>query len=516
MELELVQLQAETHIRELEEMIQLLLERSMYEDYYAEGLEKISRYQGRVAEQRQLAVLVDGMKADCWARAVLIKAFSAAIIADLVKPLRILLKQQREIAKELRTNINTEQKRVNSYEKALELAQTSYKEQFRKAEHVVFRAEQEQQYEKRQEIQAMNETLKEVLSHYKEALERYNQHLPRHQQAVADVLERYREGEATRLREMGKSLRKMQTMLIECGENTRKVAEQQSELYAKCEDMWDIGSFAADISLNVTPHLFEPYIGSHPSFLDLADQIPTLSYANCLSEQPVEAKGRMEKLVTQAWSDVLGSKNLQVFRDMVREQWGRKLWISTLNVRRAQGLFRLDYTGFCSIAELMNVVLDECETASDISTAKSCIILSQTFYTLPKAEKQFLQAKIVAHTLWRQPETWDSIVQDGIDKELAKQKAYGCTGQAADQKSTVFGQLSSYVHVMSLFDVDVLVIKAVLGRFCAVYAFEEEEMGMLLEISSSSQSCRSLSMDVVSLKDSPAPRSESYAEDSPK
>ena len=514
MELELVQLQAETHIREVEEMIQLLLERSMYEDYYAEGLEKISRYQGRIAEQRQLAVLVDGMKADCWARAVLIKAFSAAIIADLVKPLRILLKQQREIAKDLRTNLSNELKRVNSYEKALELAQNSYKEQFRKAEDVVFRAEVGQQYEKKL-IQAMNGALKEALLQYKDTLERYNQHLPRYQQAVADILQRYREGEATRLREMGKSLRKMQTMLIECGENTRKLAEQQSELYEKCEDMWDIGSFAADVSLNRTPHLFEPYIGSHPSFLDLADQIPTLPYANCISKQPVEAKGRMENLVTQAWSDVLGSQKLQVFRDMVREPWGRKLWISTLNVRRAQGLFRLDYTGFCSIAELMNVVLDECETASDISTAKSCIILSQTFYTLPRTEKQFLQAKIVAHTLWRQPDTWDSIVQDGIDKELAKQQACGCTSQAADQKSTVFGQLSSYVHVMSLFDVDVLVIRAVLGRFCAVYAFEEEEMDMLLEISSS-ESCRSLSMNVVSLKDSPEPRSESYAEESPK
>ena len=516
MELELAQLQGEAHIRELEELVQLLLERSMYEDYYAEGLERISRHQGRVAEKGQLAVLVDGMKAECMARAEVVKAFSVAISTDLVKPLQKLLLQQRAVAKDLRTTVQIEQKQLKAYKTDLEVAQNSYKEQFRKAEEIIVRAEQSQQQAKKQVIQAMNGALKEALGQYKTALEAYNQYIPMHQEKVGKTLGRHTEGEMCRVHEMGETLKKLHAMLLESEEKLRKVTNEQSVLYSKCEDLRDVGVFATGFRQIMTPCVFEPYVGTHPAFVNLEDRVPVISGANFAFEPPAEVKGKMEKLVTQAWSDILGSQQLLVFRDMVREQWGRKVWISCLNVRRAQGLFRLNYGGFCSIAELMNVVLDECEAANDIATAKSCIILSQTFFNMPKAEKQFLQAKITTHTLWRRPETWDSIVQDGIDQELAKQRACGCTDLSTDHKSTVFGQLSSYAHVMSLFEVDASVAESVLEKFCASYSFTKEEIGLLLEISSAClTSQRSLSLDLTSPKVSASPRRESYAEDSP-
>lgn len=192
--------------------------------------------------------------------------------------------------------------------------------------------------------------------------------------------------------------------------------------------------------------------------------------------------------MTQAWREILTSKELGEVRDIVKDQSGRRLWVSFMNGCRAEGKFRLGYQGFCSVAEIMNVVLDECERTADIATSKSCIILSQTFYHNKGIEKEFLQSKITSHSLWRSENVWDAIVKDAIEAEVAKREECGGEQASLDRSNLVFSQLSSYAYVMSLFGVETDMSRTVLERHCSHYQFSPEETSMLVGLSSAESS----------------------------
>lgn len=444
--LELLQVQAEAHSRELEGLIQLLSERSMYEDCYAAGLDKVAAAQ--VKFDGQVAIFVAEIKAECVAKAARIREFAAFVEKNTVKELRNRLKCYRNAVKELGNRITAEQTRFGDYKAALNSAETTYFQQFRKAEKSLIHSE----LPSKSGSFSQNRKLSTSLRQFQDCIETYNLYLPQHQANLTEITGQFSDLEGKTDTEIEDLLRKMHEKGVENWGNMQKEAEERSEIYTQTEIVPAKKLIWSESLVSLQPYsLFRP--------------------------APNDLKAEMETLVCKAWSDILSSQELAQFRELVSQESGRKVWVSCLNAHRALGEFRLNYAGFCGLAEMMNVVLDECDSEGDIVTAKKCLILSQTFYH-GDTEKVFIQSKIMGHSLWRKPQTWEAVILHAIAQEVQTQKDCGCTELAADQQSIIFAQLSSFAHIMWLFGVDTDLSDAVLRKLGAKYKLSAEEMSL--------------------------------------
>lgn len=271
----------------------------------------------------------------------------------------------------------------------------------------------------------------------------------------------------------------------------------------------ELNAYAASLKLDrstLSPVEFQPYQGHHQAFRDLGEKSPLVAWvgADLTFEKESEKLGnggseemtrmRMELLMQSAWAGLLSQHETAQFQDIVREATGRKHWVSYMNSKRASGSFRLSEKGFECLAELFGIVLTRCEVDQDSATIRNCIILSQTFHHLAGSGKEFLQSRLLAHSIWGQEKLWESLVSDSIQSELEKGKLYGGAETDTDRVNVVCTQLGSFVHAMNLFHVEPTEVRKLLERFRWEYHLSPSDLAPLLDFSNESPSSPVLSL----------------------
>jgi hypothetical protein len=423
---------------------------------------------------------------------------------QLVEPLRNMLMTQRTEVKATTSRLKARGKELKSRKKGLEEAKERYEEGFKQAEELVKKAEGLKSANDKKKLlsgktDSINAGLKAVLMVYKEALNVYNSYIPEVKKANQEALNMYQTQEEERVQMMSEALQSLSQLIRSLEESLSPPAQlpDSSSPPARPRLSVDLLPFLSTTTktaeIDPSPLLFSPYSGSHWAFMDLGETSPELHMtgSDLQIRQQIprsdsdydETRQRIDAIMASAWQGEMSEKSLEEFGVIVHEAKGRRQWVSNMNCQRAAGKFNMTADGFEAVAKAMNVVLNECEAANDITTGKSCIILSQTFHHFQGIQKEFLQARIVSHSLWRGEEIWNAIIKDGIDNEFKKQRTCGAHSQeSSDIKNVVFGQLSSFAHVMALFGVDSLVARRVLTEQCRTYSIDEEEGVLLLGI----------------------------------
>lgn len=209
--LDLVQKHSKERRKAQEELIQLLRERAMYEDFYAQGMERLSAHPFVVTSQGSLAKVVAAMKEECALRATAAKQLSKEIVSELVESLQRVLREQNEEVKTVASRVKSARKELDAQQKALARAQNTYKEQFHLSEEFVVKVEAVRSTSEKKRIltsqtEDINNTMRFALKSYKDAIAAYNLCLPRYREALSEVLNAYQRQEERRLRAMGEAL----------------------------------------------------------------------------------------------------------------------------------------------------------------------------------------------------------------------------------------------------------------------------------------------------------------------
>jgi hypothetical protein len=156
-------------------------------------------------------------------------------------------------------------------------------------------------------------------------------------------------------------------------------------------------------------------------------------------------------------------------------------------------MFVLGDAGFQVIGQLMMALLNEvrsrqCERSKDYTSAKNCIILSQTFHceATNTHDKFYLQHAIQGHSLWREIEFWEKAIQSGIEEEVKQHQQYGLgtddVGSEAETrlKCIVFGQVSSYIHVMMTFSLQAKFIEDLVRNYAEKFDLDRHDLSTLM------------------------------------
>jgi hypothetical protein len=257
---------------------------------------------------------------------------------------------------------------------------------------------------------------------------------------------------------------------------------------------------ALDIGCAVPPSVeFRPYQGNHQAFQGLGEKSPLVAWvgADLTFEKETEKLGnggeemlkrRMGLLMQSAWAGLLSQYEVIQIQDILAEATGRKLWVAYMNVKRASGSFRLSEKGFECLVTLFNIALTTCEACQDTATIRNCIILSQTFHHLSSSSKEFLQSRLLTHSIWRQENLWDTLVTESIKSEMEIGRRYGGAETEADQVNVVCTQLGSFVHAMNLFGMEQVEVRKLLEKFKWEYHLSASDIAPLLDYSSESPS----------------------------
>lgn len=244
----------------------------------------------------------------------------------------------------------------------------------------------------------------------------------------------------------------------------------------------------------------ENYEGVHPLFTGIGTSMPNLHYsllessgASQGTSKVVEElyKNEIGDIVTKAWKgQELTRDDYVTFNSRLKEPQGRKAWAWSMNLRRSQGEFKLSDGGFNKIGELMLAALNECERTQDIYIAKNCIILSQTFYRETRDKKKvYLQTCILSHSLWKNMEFWEDVVNTAICEELKKQ---GNPAEAGDEaamlheKNLVFCQLVSFGHIMLSFKMQTRTVQELINKYAKKYSLLKDETDNIMQAVSDS------------------------------
>ena len=178
-------------------------------------------------------------------------------------------------------------------------------------------------------------------------------------------------------------------------------------------------------------------------------------------------------------------QNLKKFLKLMKQKKYRKLMLKSLNKFRINGKFILDDRSNSNLCELFNKILDEIYIHKDYESAKSCIILSQTFYKPADDinQKIFLFDTIENHQIWKNIKFWEQIIKCksyiylvSIREEINNQK-HNFDNPDDEKKCNeycIFGQLISFIYNMISFNVGIEIVKDLIMEFCKIHNLSDD------------------------------------------
>ncbi|OMJ85065.1 hypothetical protein SteCoe_13720 [Stentor coeruleus] len=199
----------------------------------------------------------------------------------------------------------------------------------------------------------------------------------------------------------------------------------------------------------------------------------------------------LNKIIAKAWlGEDLSPDDYIIYNSRIKELVGRQALCFCLNLRRNAGIFTITEKAYLKLSELIVSVLNECERSLDVENSKNIIILSQTFHVKIDHGKKFLLVGIKDHSLWKNINYWEKVINSTIDMELKKQLIENYESnkevEAMNHKSLIFCQLISFGIIMIEVNVDIKNVCEMVKKYASRYKFTDGEMLSLIETISES------------------------------
>ena len=195
-----------------------------------------------------------------------------------------------------------------------------------------------------------------------------------------------------------------------------------------------------------------------------------------------EKKSKIRKLSLKVFTSnndfVFSPEEKSQLLDYCKDQTSRKIFLSTLNKQRTSGRYARSARLMKDLTDIVNTILAISEPEKDYDSAKSCIILSQTFYIEEKGSKKYLFEAIINNKWMKSKEFWDEVIERMIQKEFERNKIKNFTSTDEDTKKRIsniaFSQVLPYSNNMLDFKMDKKEILEVVEAFSKKYSIEKD------------------------------------------
>ena len=165
----------------------------------------------------------------------------------------------------------------------------------------------------------------------------------------------------------------------------------------------------------------------------------------------------------------------------------RIIFLQKLSDYRVKGKYILSDKDFIILSQIFNFICDNMKIKSDFRVAELLIIISQTYYTVNKKGKKYLQSSFKDNELFKQKMFWEDYLTYSINKEIIKMlKVEGNIQEdkeITDYKysNIIFTQILTLIDIMHEFNLDSQTIKDILQPKIIFYRLNDEFKGTINE-----------------------------------
>ena len=163
------------------------------------------------------------------------------------------------------------------------------------------------------------------------------------------------------------------------------------------------------------------------------------------------------------------------------------IFLQKLSDYRVKGKYILSDKDFIILSQIFNFICDNMKIKSDFRVAELLIIISQTYYTVNKKGKKYLQSSFKDNELFKQKMFWEDYLTYSINKEIIKMlKVEGNIQEdkeITDYKysNIIFTQILTLIDIMHEFNLDSQTIKDILQPKIIFYRLNDEFKGTINE-----------------------------------
>lgn len=462
----------------VQEFIHLLRERAMYEETYANGLDRVGNHAYSVTMQGSLARAVSAMKNHCLNKAMQARLLYESIKNDLAEPLQGLLKTQMASIKKPSTEGRKLTKDLEQLRDKHNKAYSKYWKACKDCEDltVLLEAQRDMPQDRRSKalskLVAQKKEVDDCLRLYQNSIEAYNASKRHYDQLMPKVMEIYQRQEEVRLETMKDSLRKFVVYETACLRNLQYDIDNLAQAMENINVKSDLKAFVDENAAQSRDEelVFVPYQGSHPAFQNLGQTAPiaTIPHADTSNSYALNmqtAPTHLQEVLDKAWLGLeLDAKDISVYQAVAAYPAGRELWADWMKKRIATGRLTLTDKGMEQVGVLMREVLTQCEAAGDFQIARSCI---ETAVTIHVDEGIYLRNEVGKHSIWRLPGFWEKAIELTVTEEMKEGMETG---------PVVVRALDTYVQQMLVFDAEKELVKQVAGSVGRLHGLSTEEL----------------------------------------
>ena len=165
----------------------------------------------------------------------------------------------------------------------------------------------------------------------------------------------------------------------------------------------------------------------------------------------------------------------------------RIIFLQKLSDYRVKGNYILSDKDFIILSQIFNFICDNMKIKSDLRVAELLIIISQTYYTVNKKGKKYLQSSFKDNELFKQKMFWEDYLTYSINKEIIKMLKVEDNiledKEITDYKysNIIFTQILTLIDIMHEFNLDSQTIKDILHPKIIFYRLNDEFKGTINE-----------------------------------
>ena len=165
----------------------------------------------------------------------------------------------------------------------------------------------------------------------------------------------------------------------------------------------------------------------------------------------------------------------------------RIIFLQKLSDYRVKGKYILSDKDFIILSQIFNFICDNMKIKSDLRVAELLIIISQTYYTVNKKGKKYLQSSFKDNELFKQKMFWEDYLTYSINKEIIKMLKVEDNiledKEITDYKysNIIFTQILTLIDIMHEFNLDSQTIKDILQPKIIFYRLNDEFKGTINE-----------------------------------
>ena len=165
----------------------------------------------------------------------------------------------------------------------------------------------------------------------------------------------------------------------------------------------------------------------------------------------------------------------------------RIIFLQKLSDYRVKGNYILSDKDFIILSQIFNFICDNMKIKSDLRVAELLIIISQTYYTVNKKGKKYLQSSFKDNELFKQKMFWEDYLTYSINKEIIKMLKVEDNiledKEITDYKysNIIFTQILTLIDIMHEFNLDSQTIKDILQPKIIFYRLNDEFKGTINE-----------------------------------